>query len=212
MLNAAMTDHAHLIGTHPNLKVFAPFLDDLNRESERGAVLISVSYLERQLKEIVSAFLCEGEASKRLLEGFNASTGHARGMRSRGRRSRPHISTRVPGAEDDQEDTQPVRPRSSHTLLGSGYRRSLPEPCLLSEELRRCGSGVGGDEEPRIFGERDFVRMGGLVRGGLVSVNYFFRRRQLELPVVRVRSAGPKILNILVVVEPVGMWGTGTAQ
>ena len=75
MLNAAMTDHAHLIGTHPNLKVFAPFLDDLNRESERGAVLISVSYLERQLKEIVSAFLCEGEASKRLLEGFNAPLG-----------------------------------------------------------------------------------------------------------------------------------------
>ena len=75
MLNAAMTDHAHLIGTHPNFKVFAPFLDDLNRESERGAVLISVSYLERQLKEIVSAFLCDGEASERLLERFNAPLG-----------------------------------------------------------------------------------------------------------------------------------------
>ena len=38
-------------------------------------MLISVSYLERQLKEIVSAFLCEGEASARLLEGFNAPLG-----------------------------------------------------------------------------------------------------------------------------------------
>ena len=38
-------------------------------------MLISVSYLERQLKEIVSAFLCEGDASARLLEGFNAPLG-----------------------------------------------------------------------------------------------------------------------------------------
>ena len=38
-------------------------------------MLISVSYLKRQLKEIVSAFLCEGEASARLLEGFNAPLG-----------------------------------------------------------------------------------------------------------------------------------------
>ena len=70
-----MTNHGQLLDTHPNLKEFAPFLDDLNRESERGAVLISVSYLERQLNEIVSAFLCEGEASARLLEGFNAPLG-----------------------------------------------------------------------------------------------------------------------------------------
>jgi len=74
-LNTVMTDHGHLFDTHPNLKVFAPFLDDLNRESERGAVLISVSLFEWQQKEIVSAFLCEGEASERLLEGFNAPLG-----------------------------------------------------------------------------------------------------------------------------------------
>lgn len=73
--NTAMTDHGPLSNTHPHLKEFEPFLDDLNRESERGAVLISVSYLERQLKEIVSAFLCEGDASARLLEGFNAPLG-----------------------------------------------------------------------------------------------------------------------------------------
>lgn len=70
-----MTDHADLHHTHPHLKEFLPFLDDLNRESERGAVLISVSYLERQLKEILSAFLCEGAASACLLEGFNAPLG-----------------------------------------------------------------------------------------------------------------------------------------
>ena len=64
--NTEMTDHGPLPDTHPHLREFEPFLDDLNRESERGAVLISVSYLERQLKEIVSAFLCEGDASARL--------------------------------------------------------------------------------------------------------------------------------------------------
>ena len=70
-----MTDHRHLLDSHPHLKEFAPFLDDLNRESERGAVLISVSYLERQLKQIVLALLCEGDTSVRLLEGFNAPLG-----------------------------------------------------------------------------------------------------------------------------------------
>ena len=74
-MNTAMTDHGPLPDTHPHLREFAPFLDNLNRESERGAVLISVSYLERQLKQIVLAFLCEGEASERLLEGFNAPLG-----------------------------------------------------------------------------------------------------------------------------------------
>ena len=44
-------------------------------------------------------------------------------------------------------------------------------------------------------------------KGFVVSINYFFRRRQLELPVFGARSAGSKILNSPVV-EPVGMWGT----
>ena len=59
-----MKERGHLLDTYPNLKEFAPFLDNLNKESERGAVLISVSYLEQQLKEIVSAFLSQGNASK----------------------------------------------------------------------------------------------------------------------------------------------------
>ena len=70
-----MTDHGPLPDSRPHRNEFAPFLDDLSRESERGAVLISVSYLEQQLKEIVSAFLCEGKASERLLDGFNAPLG-----------------------------------------------------------------------------------------------------------------------------------------
>ena len=70
-----MTDHEPLPDTRLHRQEMAPFLDDLSRESERGTVLISVSYLERQLKEIVSAFLCEGDPSARLLDGFNAPLG-----------------------------------------------------------------------------------------------------------------------------------------
>ena len=70
-----MNKPGRFLDSHPHLKEFVPFLNDLNKESERGAVLISVSYLEQQLKEIISAFLCEGDVSKRLLEGFNAPLG-----------------------------------------------------------------------------------------------------------------------------------------
>ena len=59
-----MHDRTNLLDTHPNLKEFVPFLDDLNKESERGAVLISVSYLEGQLKSIIAAYLYPGKATE----------------------------------------------------------------------------------------------------------------------------------------------------
>ena len=38
-LNTAMTDHRHLLDTHPNPEEFGPFFDGLNKESNRGTVL-----------------------------------------------------------------------------------------------------------------------------------------------------------------------------
>ena len=71
-----MNDYNRLVETHPHLKEFLPFLDSLNNESERGAVLISASYLEEQLREIIAAFLREIDASKRIMaDGFNAPLG-----------------------------------------------------------------------------------------------------------------------------------------
>ena len=71
-----MHKHDRLVETHPHLKEFLPFLDSLNKESERGAVLISASYLEGQLREIIAAFLCEIDVSKKILDdGFNAQLG-----------------------------------------------------------------------------------------------------------------------------------------
>ena len=60
---------------HPHLAGFVPFLDDLNKESERGAVLIASAYIEDQLSQIIAAFLIESVCRKQLLEGFNAPLG-----------------------------------------------------------------------------------------------------------------------------------------
>ena len=66
---------APLAETHPHLAGFVPFLDDLNKESERGAVLIASAYIEDQLGQIIAAFLLESARSKHLLAGFNAPLG-----------------------------------------------------------------------------------------------------------------------------------------
>ena len=64
-----------LIKTHPNLKEFIPFLDLLNRESDRGKVLISTGFMEEQLKQVLLAFFREDKASTELVDGGNAALG-----------------------------------------------------------------------------------------------------------------------------------------
>ena len=44
-----------LLKEYPNLKAFLPYLDELNRESPRGKVLILTGYLEQMLKDMVSS-------------------------------------------------------------------------------------------------------------------------------------------------------------
>ena len=61
-----MHKNDRLLDTHPHLKDFRSFLKSLNNEIERGAVLICASYLEGQLKEIISAFLCESTCPKKM--------------------------------------------------------------------------------------------------------------------------------------------------
>lgn len=60
---------------HPHLAEFLPFLDTHNAESPRGAVLVSCSYLEEQLRAVIVAFLVPGSEKNVLLEGFNAPLG-----------------------------------------------------------------------------------------------------------------------------------------
>jgi|SRR5579862_2560652 len=61
--------------THPHLKEFGAFLSVLNKESDRGAVLISATMLEDLLGRSITAFLIDTKETSQLLEGFNAPLG-----------------------------------------------------------------------------------------------------------------------------------------
>jgi mannitol operon repressor len=61
--------------THPHLIEFFGFLPELNKESDRGRVLISCSYLDELLRQTLLAFFIEDDNSNRLVEGFNAPLG-----------------------------------------------------------------------------------------------------------------------------------------
>lgn len=74
-MNWKKTPHAETLKDYPNLKEFLPFLDTHNSESPRGSVLVACSFLDEQLKEVISAFLIEDSDKAVLLEGFNAPIG-----------------------------------------------------------------------------------------------------------------------------------------
>jgi mannitol operon repressor len=61
--------------THPHLREFKSFLDLLNKESERGAVLIAAAMIDDLLGRCISAFLLDHRDTQRLIEGFNAPLG-----------------------------------------------------------------------------------------------------------------------------------------
>src|SRR5258708_18194129 len=68
-------DRVSIEVSHPHLKDFLRFLPELNKESDRGRVLISCSYLDQMLREILLAFLRDTKLSLQLVEGFNAPLG-----------------------------------------------------------------------------------------------------------------------------------------
>lgn len=61
--------------THPHLREFTAFLDELNKESERGAALIAGAMLDDLLERSIRSFLLDHEEVVRLLKGFNAPLG-----------------------------------------------------------------------------------------------------------------------------------------
>lgn len=64
-----------LTTTHPHLSEFKVFLDELHRESDRGAVLISCSMIDELLARSIRAYLIDAPATRELLDGFNAPIG-----------------------------------------------------------------------------------------------------------------------------------------
>jgi mannitol operon repressor len=61
--------------THPHLREFTAFLDVLNKESDRGAVLISLAMLDDLLEHTILSFLIETNEAEKLTDGFNAPLG-----------------------------------------------------------------------------------------------------------------------------------------
>jgi mannitol operon repressor len=61
--------------THPHVIGFLKYLNELNRESPRGAVLISCAVIDDQLCRTIRSFLLDYPESGTLLEGFNAPLG-----------------------------------------------------------------------------------------------------------------------------------------
>ncbi len=60
---------------YPHLQEFWPYLELLERESDRGAVLISTGFLEQQLKDVLLAFMLTSPRADELVDGGNAPLG-----------------------------------------------------------------------------------------------------------------------------------------
>jgi mannitol operon repressor len=61
--------------THPHLADFSVFLPQLNKESDRGLVMIAMSFIDELMRRTLLAFLIESDTSTSLVEGFNAPLG-----------------------------------------------------------------------------------------------------------------------------------------
>lgn len=59
----------------PHLREFGAFLDELNRESDRGVVLIATSFIDELLRRSLEAFTIDHDRSRRMLDGFGAPLG-----------------------------------------------------------------------------------------------------------------------------------------
>jgi mannitol operon repressor len=61
-----------LEATHPHLQEFAAFLDDFNKETERGAALAAAAFVDDLLQKVLAAFLLDENSSSELLNGKDA--------------------------------------------------------------------------------------------------------------------------------------------
>lgn len=62
--------------THPHLKDFAEFLEEFNKETERGAALAAAAFLDSMLERILAAFFIPNNSGLELTAGFNAPLGN----------------------------------------------------------------------------------------------------------------------------------------
>ena len=63
------------LNDNPHLTDFMSMLEEVQKESERGSVLVTCSMLDDLLRKIISSFLLKGKEANDLIEGFNAPLG-----------------------------------------------------------------------------------------------------------------------------------------
>jgi mannitol operon repressor len=61
--------------THPHLKDFADFLDEFNKETERGAALAAAAFVDDLLQQTLGAFLLDTDSAFELVNGVNVPLG-----------------------------------------------------------------------------------------------------------------------------------------
>lgn len=61
--------------SHPHLKEFLAFLPELQKESDRGVILISCSFIDELLRRTLTGYFIENTSVQTLLDGFNAPLG-----------------------------------------------------------------------------------------------------------------------------------------
>ncbi len=61
--------------SEPEVRELSEFLNEFNKESDRGAVLVAASVLDERLSEILKAFFVDVPTSEELLQGYNAPLG-----------------------------------------------------------------------------------------------------------------------------------------
>ena len=61
--------------SHPHLREFKAFLTELNKETPRGAALVSATMIDDLLGRCIRAFLVDDRDGHSLVDGFNAPLG-----------------------------------------------------------------------------------------------------------------------------------------
>lgn len=115
----------HTVKLDPYLQDYVDLIAEINKESDRGAVLTAASFIDDLLQKTIAAFLVDEDSAKQLCEGFNAPIGS--------------FSSRVIAAyalglisPDEQADCntiRKVRNEFAHTVKASFKDRRLIDLC-----------------------------------------------------------------------------------
>jgi mannitol operon repressor len=111
--------------SHPHLSEFSRFLPELNKESDRGRVLISCSYIDELMRRILLAFFIDRESSLRLIDGFNAPLGTFST-----RTAAAHALGLISPTEFKESDTlRRIRNRFAHDVHASFDQQEIRDLC-----------------------------------------------------------------------------------